>query len=187
MTILRENPDRFRGRLGTYDIRDSGLGYLFATQDARNSDAYWRLSEVMGQLDARLYCCSGEMIDDVASGRLGLAYNVLGSYAAVRAPVEPGIRVVTLEDYANVMLRTVLMPAAAPNPRAAGVLLDYLLRSGNDRDFAGPRVLPPLSDDRVPTDAAFGPIRLGPALLVYLDRLNRVEFLRAWTSAMEQG
>ncbi|WP_338153270.1 hypothetical protein [Pseudophaeobacter leonis] len=61
---LRARPETFHGRVGTYDVRDSGLGYLLATQDARASETYWRLMEVMGALDVRLYCCSGSMIDD---------------------------------------------------------------------------------------------------------------------------
>ncbi|WP_420326040.1 ABC transporter substrate-binding protein [Mameliella sp.] len=39
--VLRDNPDRFNGAVGTYDVRVSGLGYLFATQEARSTDAYW--------------------------------------------------------------------------------------------------------------------------------------------------
>lgn len=58
VTLLREFPDRFDGAVGTYDVRDSGLGYLFATQEARSTDAYWRLSEVMGRLNPQLYCLS---------------------------------------------------------------------------------------------------------------------------------
>jgi iron(III) transport system substrate-binding protein len=33
--VLRENSEKFMGKVGTYDVRQSGLGYLFATQDAR--------------------------------------------------------------------------------------------------------------------------------------------------------
>ena len=84
IAILRAHPDRFRGRIGSYDIRTSGLGYLFATQDSRNSESFWPLMEVFGRLDLRLYCCSGAMINDVESGRLAIAYNVLGSYAQGR-------------------------------------------------------------------------------------------------------
>jgi len=61
--VLRARPERFTGRVGTYDPRVSGLGYLFALEDSRRTDAYWRLTEVMGRLDAKLYCCSGDMID----------------------------------------------------------------------------------------------------------------------------
>ena len=116
--LLRDNPDRFRGAVGTYDVRDSGLGYLFATQEARATDAYWRLAEVMGRLAPRLYCCSGQMIDDVAEGRLALAHNVLGSYAAERLAQDSGGRVGIrgMTDFANVMLRPANVAAAAQGP-----------------------------------------------------------------------
>lgn len=185
VTLLRENPDRFAGRLGTYDLRISGLGYLFATQEARSSDAYWRLTEVMGRLDTRLYCCSGQMIDDVASGELALAYNVLGSYAAQRLTRVEGLSVLPLEDFANVMLRTALIPATATEVAAAGAMLDALLREGMGQSAALP-VLPPLQTRGEADSSPFGPIRLGPALMVYLDRLNRESFLAAWGAAMEQ-
>ena len=34
--LLRAHPEVFDQRIGTYDVRTSGLGYLFATQDNRN-------------------------------------------------------------------------------------------------------------------------------------------------------
>ena len=185
VTLLRDNPDRFAGRLGTYDLRASGLGYLFATQEARSSDAYWRLTEVMGRLDARLFCCSGQMIDAVASGDLALAYNVLGSYAEQRLDRDPGLAILAVEDFANVMLRTALIPATATEVEAAGAMLDALLREGMGEGTATP-VLPPLQTRGDADGSPFGPIRLGPALMVYLDRLNRESFLAAWDAAMEQ-
>ncbi len=182
---LRARPDLFAGAVGTYDVRDSGLGYLFATQEARNSDTFWRLSELLGRLDVQLYCCSAQMIDDVASGRLALAYNVLGSYAAERIARDPRLEILQLEDYSTVMLRTVLIPAQATERDGAALFLDALLREGV-RAEPDTWVLPPLQA-RPGTDAvSFGPIRLGPALLVYLDRLNRDAFLSEWTDAMVQ-
>lgn len=185
VTLLRDNPDRFAGRLGTYDLRASGLGYLFATQEARSSDAYWRLTEVMGRLDAQLYCCSGQMIDAVASGELALAYNVLGSYAAQRLDRDAGLAILPLEDFANVMLRTALIPATATEVETAGAMLDALLSEGMGEGAAEP-VLPPLQTRGGAEGSPFGPIRLGPALMVYLDRLNRESFLAAWDAAMVQ-
>ncbi|MDP5085632.1 MAG: ABC transporter substrate-binding protein [Yoonia sp.] len=185
IALLRENPARFQGRVGTYDVRVSGLGYLFATQEARASDAYWRLTEVMGRLDPQLYCCSAQMIDDVASGKLALAYNVLGSYAAQRIAEDDRLEILVLEDFSNVMLRTAIIPQSAQNVEYAGALLDDLLRAGM-RDTPSAWVLPPLSDRRDPLPAAFGPIRLGPGLMVNLDQLNRRAFLDAWESGMEQ-
>ena len=185
--ILRDHPDRFRGAVGTYDVRESGLGYLFATQEARSTDAYWRLSEVMGRLDPQLYCCSGQMIDDVTEGRLALAYNVLGSYAADRLARDSGgrVQILRMQDFANVMLRTALIPAAADAPEAAGAFIDMLITLGL-RDAPQDWPLPPLREGGVMPASGFGPIRLGPALMVYLDPLNRRAFLTEWDNAMEQ-
>ena len=169
---LRAHPERFRGKVGTYDIRDSGLGFLFATQDARASDTYWRLMEVLGTLDVRLYCCSGAMIEDVATGRLALAYNVLGGYAGERAA-----KVVVIEprDFTTVMMRTALIPTASRRPALAGRFIDHLI--------SGETTSPGVDAD---DEAARRLIRLGPGLLVYLDRLKRALFLEEWRSAVVQ-
>ncbi|QXT40658.1 ABC transporter substrate-binding protein [Gymnodinialimonas ceratoperidinii] len=185
VTLLRDNSERFGGRLGTYDPSVSGLGYLFATQEARSSDAYWRLTEVMGRLGTQLYCCSGQMIDAVANGELALAYNVLGSYAAQRITRVEGVSILPLEDFVNVMLRTALIPVSATEVEAAGAMLDALLLEGMGQSTATP-VLPPLQTRGDTDGSPFGPIRLGPALMVYLDRLNRESFLAEWDAAMEQ-
>lgn len=187
IALLRDNPDRFAGAVGTYDIRDSGLGYLFATQDDRATDAYWRLNEVMGRLGPRLYCCSAQMIDDVGSGRLALAYNVLGSYAADRlAAEETGrMQILQMQDFTNVMLRTALIPLTTQNIEAGGAMIDVLASLGM-RDLPGKWPLPSLSLAGPFESSGFGPIRLGPALMVYLDPLNRRTFLTEWENAMEQ-
>ncbi|MEX0971604.1 MAG: extracellular solute-binding protein [Paracoccaceae bacterium] len=187
ITLLRDNPDRFAGALGTYDVRESGLGYLFATQEDRSTDAYWRLNEVMGRLGPKLYCCSAQMIDDVGTGRLALAYNVLGSYAADRLSADESgqMQILQMQDFTNVMLRTVLIPLTAQETEAAGAMIDLLATLGM-RDLPGEWPLPSLSISGPLESSGFGPIRLGPALMVYLDPLNRRAFLTEWANAMEQ-
>ena len=96
--ILRSQPEKFRGKIGTYDIRQSGLGYLFATQDARTSETFWRLMEVMGGLDMRLYCCSSDMIKDLTDGTITVAYNVLGSYASVQVENKENLHIIVPSD-----------------------------------------------------------------------------------------
>lgn len=180
--LLRARPDVFAGRIGTYDARISGLGYLFATQDSRNTETFWQLTEVMGRLNARLYCCSGDMISDVASGELAIAYNVLGSYADVRAAQTTGIRTIEMDDYISVMLRSVLIPRNAENPVAAGAMIDFLLSPG----VVAQSGLPPL-DQGLPDGKTLRPIRLDPGLLVFLDGMRRETFLRNWTSSILQN
>lgn len=185
--VLRQHPEVFAGAIGTYDVRESGLGYLFATQEARSTDAYWRLSEVMGRLDPQLYCCSGQMIDDVTEGKLALAYNVLGSYAADRLARASGgkVQVLSMQDFGNVMLRTALIPSNATNPDAAGLMIDMLIDLGL-RSTPENWPLPPLNQVGIDHAAGFSQIRLGPALMVYLDPLNRRAFLSEWENAMVQ-
>ncbi len=184
--LLRDHPEHFEGRIGTYDVRTSGLGYLFATQDSRNTGSYWRLTELMGRLDTKLYCCSGQMITDIAEGRLAFAYNVLGSYASLRIKDTPGIRIVPFNDFLSVMLRTALIPKTAENPEAGGAMVDFLATLNSRPDLNASTGLPPISSDIGDLSNAMRPIRLGPGLLVFLDRLQRDTFLRSWSSSMEQ-
>lgn len=180
---LRERPEEFRGKVGTYDVRQSGLGYLFATQDARASETYWRLMEVMGGLDVRLYCCSGEMINDLADGTILVAYNVLGSYAAVRAEGKDALEVVLPSDFQTVMMRTAMVSKATAEPRAAEMLLRYLVAE-RPAVAEGSSPLPLLQ----PSTGANGreTISLDPALLTFLDGLKRTKFLSAWEDAVIQ-
>ncbi len=186
ITVLRDNPDRFAGRIGTYDVRVSGLGYLFATQDGRTSETFWRLAEVMGSLQTRLYCCSGAMIEDVASGEIAVAYNVLGSYAQARADLHDAIHIIAPQDFTTVMLRTVLIPETATLPDQAGAFIDHLIQTSwlrPDNGFA----FPGITGEGLSGNAGLRPIALGPGLLVYLDRLKRQQFLREWEAAMVQA
>ncbi|MGH1412785.1 MAG: extracellular solute-binding protein [Pelagimonas sp.] len=186
IAILRNSPERFDGKIGTYDVRRSGFGYLMATQDSRNSEAFWRLMEVMGRLNARLYCCSSDMIRDVAEGRLALAYNVLGSYAAAQAVDTPGFHIIEMSDFTNVMSRTALIPATVENETGAQAMIEFLLSYNQRPDLITATGLPAINSASFQSNTALRPIRFGPGLLVFLDQLKRESFLRNWESSLEQ-
>ncbi len=181
---LRDRPDSFRARVGTYDVRQSGLGYLFATQDARTSETFWRLMEVMGNLDAQLYCCSGAMIEDVASGKIAVAYNVLGSYAMARDDLVDQIEVILPQDFQTIMMRTVLVSSGTPNPEGAATFVRHLLQRGQALSTLSATSLPFLDFTRPPAEQST--IALEPALLTYLDRLKSQRFLAEWEDAIIQ-
>lgn len=180
--LLREHPDRFRGRIGTYDVRQSGLGYLFASQDTRASETYWRLTEVMGGLDARLYCCSSDMIDAVKSGELLIAYNVLASYAVTRDD-RAEFEIILPSDFTTVMLRTAMIPHNAPSPQLSGGFVDHLLLQSHSR---GESLLVHPDIDLKKIETSLHRIRMGPGLLVFLDQLKKRAFLSEWESALIQ-
>lgn len=184
--LLRDNPDRFTGRIGTYDPTRSGAGYLFATQDARQSDSFWRLSEVMGSLSPRLYGGTAEMIADMQAGRLVVAYNVLGSYAASALPPDGGIRIVEFQDFTHVLLRTALIPRQADAPELGGAFLDFLLTPRGQQLLETAAGLPRISETAIAAGPHLRPIRIDPGLLVFVDPLNRQQFLSEWRAAVER-
>ncbi|MBO9476474.1 ABC transporter substrate-binding protein [Shimia sp. R11_0] len=181
---LRARPDVFRGRVGTYDVRASGLGYLFATQDARASETYWRLMEVMGGLDAQLYCCSGEMIDDLISGNLLVAYNVLGSYVAAREDRAELLEIVLPSDFPTIMMRTAFVSDQTKRPSEAADFVQHLLEIQQGVPDAAKFPLPSLA--QTPIAMVQSVISLEPALMTYLDPLKRRTFLKEWSSAIIQ-
>ena len=183
INLLRQYPDIFRGRVGTYDVRQSGLGYLFATQDTRASETYWRLTEVMGALDARLYCCSSDMIEALKSGELLIAYNVLGSYIVNREDYDE-FTIILPADFTTLMLRTAMIPDGARAPELSGLFIDHLLGQSFG---AGAQSLVHPDLDLSPVDTALNRIRIGPGLLVFLDQLKKRSYLSEWESAILQN
>jgi iron(III) transport system substrate-binding protein len=181
---LRARPEAFRGRIGTYDVRQSGLGYLFATQDARASETFWRLMEVMGGLEAQLYCCSGDMIEDLTNGTIAVAYNVLGSYAEARAESQDTLEIVLPSDFPTTMMRTALVSRETDQPAAAEQFIQFLVTYQSGPSDAA-RTLPPLRDRESGTERAT--IALEPALMTFLDTLKRAKFLSEWESALIQN
>ncbi|GAB4360871.1 MAG: ABC transporter substrate-binding protein [Kiloniellaceae bacterium] len=182
--LLRRAPALFEGRIATYDPEVSGLGYLFATQDSLQSDTYWRLMEIFGNLSARMSCCSSEMLDQVASGEIVLAYNVLGSYAQVWRDGGAPIGIVLPRDYTLLMLRTALIPLASDNAEAAGDFIDFLVSEDGARVIRHEAYLSPVLPEG--DDGTLIPVRLGPGLLVFLDALKRRAFLSEWASAVAE-
>lgn len=78
------------------------------------------------------------------------------------------------------------MPTTAEETELAGAMIDMLSELGL-RSAPEGWPLPPLQQSVGVAGADIGPIRLGPALMVYLDPLNRRAFRTEWENAMEQN
>ncbi|MSU88815.1 extracellular solute-binding protein [Rhodobacteraceae bacterium 2CG4] len=184
--LLRPADSPYAGRVATYDIEASGLGYLFAFVDSRQATTFGSLIEAFGRSGAVATCCSAEIIDGVIAGRFLVAYNVLGSYALARAETAPNLAVVAPDDYTLVLSRAAMLPAGARNPDDAGLLLDFLLSDAGRRELAAARLIVDLDepDETLLTlpsgSAVLRQIPLSPVLLVGLDRQKRARFLELW-------
>ncbi|NVK41148.1 MAG: ABC transporter substrate-binding protein [Oceanospirillaceae bacterium] len=193
-TALRSDGDFFQHRVGSYDVRSSGVGYLVATQDEVTSSLSGRLKESLGRAFTRVYCCTSQLLDAIADGDLVLGYNLLGSYALARAQRDPRLGVIVPEDYALVVSRVAFITKKAPNPRGAERFLRYLLSYQGQQVIAdngelialhpratGPYSITALTREQLPN---FHPIVLGPALMVYLDQSKRRRFISEWQNAL---
>ena len=195
--LLRSQPVHYTSRVATYDPAASGVGYLFATQDAEQSPDFWELVSTFGFSDAKLHNTTADILDRIASGEYLLGYNVLGSYAQARAEQDPRIGVILLQDYTLVMSRLALIPRNAPHPELAQAFLDYLLSASGQKIIAtstGLTAIHPRVDGlhtarQMQTGAgdSLRPIRIGPGLLVYLDQLKREKFLGRWQRVLRGG
>jgi iron(III) transport system substrate-binding protein len=191
--LLKEHPQRFKGKIATYDIEKVGVGFLLATQDSMTSSAFWDLSATLFSTGAKLYPTTGVMMERIASGESLIAYNLLGSYVIVRAKADPAIGYVLPRDYTLVMSRIVFITKGAAHPNAARLWIDFLLSQRGQRIIATESQLFSLRSDvegeataaqlATSLGASLKPIAVGPGLLTYQDQAKRLEFIRRWQKA----
>ncbi|TIP12101.1 ABC transporter substrate-binding protein [Mesorhizobium sp.] len=192
--LLRGKTDVYRGRIATYDIEASGIGYLLAFYDSRQAPtANGRLLETLSRAETVVRCCNNEVLGELAAGRISIAYNVLGSYAYAAALANPDLRIVLPEDYALILSRGAMIPARAAGAEFGKHFLDYLL-SARGRQVARESSFFFSEDAPLPhgvegpeslTGSGIGrPIRIGPALLAAQDEIQRHQFITDWKNVL---
>lgn len=188
--LLEQSPERFRGKIATYDIGVSGVGYLFATTESMLSANFWRLTHALGTVNAQLFCCTQDMIGSVSRGESLIAYNVLGSYALRRLEEHSNLKIVVPEDYVVVVARTIIIPREAEHPDLAQTFIEYVLSDAGQAIVAESFGLSVagLGIDREQMKARYlaekpgvlNSPQLGLSSLTYLDSIKREQFVRTW-------
>ncbi|PWR01210.1 iron-binding protein [Meridianimarinicoccus roseus] len=182
LDLMRSNPPHLRGRIATYDIEASGLGYLFAHSDSLEATTFGAVLEGFARMEAVATCCSAEIIRGVAEGRYLIAYNVLGSYVASATFANVGV--ILPEDYTLILSRAFMIPRDAAHKPEAARLLDFLLSDEAQhilRDIGLVLTRDPSETGLLPSARRF--IALSPALLVALDRNKRDQLFTLWGQA----
>ncbi|SDD12767.1 iron(III) transport system substrate-binding protein [Cupriavidus sp. YR651] len=193
--LLQERAPQWRGKVITYDVERSGVGYLLAQQDARMGSEFWYLAQALGRAQVQLSASTADMIERIASGELVLGYNLLGSYALSLMERGAAIGVIAPRDYTLVMSRVAFIARQSPRPNAARLWLDFLL-SRDGQGFLG-KSTSQLYTIRTDTDSthtanalaerlgyALKPISVGPGLLAAQDALRKKAFLARWREAL---
>jgi iron(III) transport system substrate-binding protein len=196
MNLLATRRDKYVGKVLTYDVRKSAIGFLFASQDSRVLHGFWDFVKLLGDNAVQFEPETAAMVQRIASGRSYLGYNLIGSYTLARARLDPSIGVVMPNDYTLVMSRIALISRYAPHPNAARLWLDYLLsRRGQTLlaqraemfairgDVAGDLTSSKL---RETLGASMKAINVGPGLLVFRDQSKHTEFVRRWQTETQR-
>ncbi|MEM6460555.1 MAG: ABC transporter substrate-binding protein [Pseudomonadota bacterium] len=194
MALLKSSESRFYGRIATYDVEHSGLGFLFLARDREHNRDIWDLVSAFGASGVKLYSNSSAILDRVADGRFALGYNILGSYAQSWASGNPDLGIILPEDYTVVMSRIALVPEGAANPELGKAMLAFLMSREGQTIMARDARLPALHPDVDGPNTAtamrqrFGPqlrpVSISPGLVVYLDQLKRSRFIARWNEAL---
>jgi iron(III) transport system substrate-binding protein len=189
LDLLRSKPEKYNGKIGSYDIAQSGIGYLFASYDARGTAIFGRLLEAFGRADLVLRCCSSDLLADLSTGRLAIGYNLIGSYAVSAKRRGAHIGIVIPRDYTVVLSRAAFIPRSSNNPAIAFWFLDYLLSDRGQKKsreasffFSFEGTLPDEVDGPLwlGTSGLLRPITIGPELLAVQDRAKHQRLLGEW-------
>jgi iron(III) transport system substrate-binding protein len=192
--LLASKGDKYQGKVTTYDIEKSGVGFMLVNQDVKYDKDFWELAKLMGARNVKVQSSTGTMMERIGSGENLIGYNILGSYALTLAKKNPSIGVQFTTDYNLVLSRLIFISKNAKNPNAAKVFVDYLLSKRGQGIMAAQAELYSVRTDAEGHDSgvAFGktlgaavkPIPVSTELLAGLDSAKRLEFLKQWQTAL---
>jgi iron(III) transport system substrate-binding protein len=192
--FLRSGGDAVHGRVATYDIERSGVGFMFMARDQEQFPDIWSVVRAFGAAGGKVYSTSSAILERIADGRFALGYNILGSYAAEWAARHPDVGIVLPRDYTVVMSRIGLVPRAAAAPELGRRYLEYFMSAEGQsilaRELHIAAVNPDVSGDNTASSmqsvmgAQLRPVPVSPGLLVYLDQVKRTRLIKRWNEAL---
>lgn len=191
---LKAEGDAVHGRIATYDIERSGVGFMFFSRDQEQFADIWSIIQAFGAAGIKLYSTSSAILERVADGRAVLGYNIIGSYAAEWASRNPDLGIVLPKDYTIVISRIGLVPAAAASPDLGRKYLEYFMSIEGQtilaRKLQIAAINPDVSGENTANalQAAIGsqlrPVPVSPGLMVYLDQVKRNRLIKRWNDTL---
>ena len=160
---------------------------MFVVQDTKYFPGMKDLEKGFGATSYKVYGSTGNMLEKISSGEHLLGYNVLGSYAMVRAKKDPGLGVVLPKDYTLVLSRVIFIGKNAKNPNAAKLWVDYVLSQRGQKMIGSDVELYSIRDDvdapytaaklKAELGANIKPIPVSAEITEMLDSKKRLDFL----------
>ena len=193
LQAMIEKDARMKGKVAAFDPEKSGTGFLFHTNDVRNSDNFWDIAKAFGAAGGKTYSSSGSMRESVVSGENNLAFSIIGSYALDWAEENETLGVAFFSDTNSAFSRIMAITKDAPHPNAARLFLDFTLSKEGQEALAGQGLPSVRADTEVGLNATnladriggkVVPIAIDEGLIEYLNPTKRVGFLRKWKAAI---
>jgi iron(III) transport system substrate-binding protein len=191
---LEREHDRIFGRIGTYDIERSGVGFMFFARDQEQFGDIWRLVGALGAAGVKLYSTTSAIVERVADGRFAFGYNILGSYAAEAAARNPNLGIILPKDYTIVTSRIGLVPRAAANPDLGRAFLAFFMSAEGQSIMARQLQIASLHPGVTGENTAnamqetlgeqLRPVPVNPGLMVYLDQVKRARTIARWNETL---
>lgn len=194
--FLENNADRFKGKVTTDDPPRSALGFFAVSHDAKFNDDLWFLVEAFGTTDTKFDVSTGAMLEKIRREH-AIAYNIIGSYAHLRATRDQNVKIVVPEDFTLILSRSAYIVKNASHPNAARVVLDYLLSRHGQIVITNEALLFSIRDNIEGEATAahlttqYGehlkPVSVNVSLADDLSQVKRMTFLRKWDQIVEAG
>ncbi|SDR16687.1 hypothetical protein [Pseudovibrio sp. Tun.PSC04-5.I4] len=178
VVFLNASTNEMRKRVGLVNIGIDSQSYGFAAQDQLRSLLFWQVMRAFGNLNARIFETTGELVEALQSGEIDLAYNVPLSQLT-RIDLD-GLGVVTMDDYTVAIPWVVVSPPGVHRLYVENTI--RLLRESSAQFFPSTLISELTKADT--TELNFQRVKLGPELLVFLDPIKKTDILENWFQAV---
>jgi ABC-type Fe3+ transport system substrate-binding protein len=186
-TWIENNLPILKGKIGTYDIEHSALGYLFASQDKLQNDQSLQLLKSFGKSDIKLYRSTLQMLDELKSGDLAIIYNAIGSYALEFSYRNPHLQILQMQDYLPTIYRTAFISNASKMVPEAESFINFLLSPRGQIALLRANMIPLSHYDNYTSTYLKGTslykVPLDVGLLTFQDKIKKEQFIETWKKA----
>ncbi|MEZ8583355.1 ABC transporter substrate-binding protein [Vibrio cyclitrophicus] len=195
LSFIRLHSDELMGKIGLFDIRDVGIGYLLWSFERAQTSNYGQFLELFNLHQARTFDSSASMLQALTDGDIAIAYNIMGSYANSWESKHKDVVIVAANDYTPVIIRTAFINKTTPRLEQAQAFIDYLFSYSGQKLMAKETNMPPVRTDIKSAKSAavlreqfanqLKPLPLDVSLLIFSDQSKKSLVITEWESALK--
>lgn len=195
LSFIRRHSDELMGKIGLFDIRHVGIGYLLWSFERAQTTNYGQFLELFNFHQARTFDSSAAMLEALNKGEISIAYNIMGSYANSWQSKHQDVVIVAAEDYTPVVIRTAFINKTTTKVSQAEKFIDYLFSYSGQQKMAESTNMPPVRSDIQSEKSAkslrqdyaerLKPLPLDVSLLIFSDQSKRDIVITEWESALK--